>query len=86
LRIRPTAPLRWWPVLALQGVLDTGGFLFLFVGSAGQDPEVAAVTGSCFGAVTTLLAWGILKERITPLQWCGIVLVFFCVAVLAGQG
>ncbi len=33
-------------MLALQGVLDAGGFLFRFVGSAGQDPEVAAVTGS----------------------------------------
>jgi len=85
LRISPVAPRRWWPVLALQGVLDTGGFLFLFIGSAGQDPEVAAVTGSCFGAVTTLLAWLVLRERITPLQWCGIVVVFAGVAVLAGQ-
>ena len=35
-----------------------------------------AVTDSTFGVVTTLLALFILNERITLLQWTGIVLVF----------
>jgi drug/metabolite transporter (DMT)-like permease len=85
-RERPKAPRRWLPVLGAQGVLDTAGYLFLFLGSAGANPEIAAVAGSTFGAVTTLLAWLILRERIGRLQGLGIVVVFVCVGVLAAQG
>lgn len=85
-RERPSLPKQWLPVLAVQGTLDTMGLLFLFLGSAGAYPEIAAVTGSTFGAITTLLAWLVLKERIGPVQAAGIVLVFVCVGVLAAQG
>ncbi|HXV24791.1 MAG TPA: DMT family transporter [Alphaproteobacteria bacterium] len=73
----------WWPVLGAQGVLDAGGYLFLFAGSAEEDAAIAAVTGSTFGVVTTLLARFVLKERIALLQWAGIVLVFGGVAWLS---
>lgn len=86
LRERPRSDRRWLPALAAQGVLDTGGYLFLFLGSAGAHPEIAAVAGSTFGAVTTLLAWVVLRERISALQGAGIVLVFVCVGALAAQG
>jgi drug/metabolite transporter (DMT)-like permease len=82
-RIRPRLERRWWPVLGVQGLLDAAGYLFLFAGSHGDNPEIAAVAGSAFGAVTTLLAWIVLRERIGPLQWCGIAVVFVGVAVLS---
>ncbi|MBM3583014.1 MAG: DMT family transporter [Alphaproteobacteria bacterium] len=85
-RERPRLPRRWLPVLTVQGVLDTAGYLFLLLGSAGAFPEIAAVAGSTFGAVTTLLAWLVLRERINALQGLGIVLVFVCVGVLTAQG
>lgn len=72
----PRASVQWWPLIALQGVLDAGGYLFLFAGSQGAGREMAAVTASAFGAVTTLLARFILKERTNTLQWGGITLVF----------
>lgn len=69
-------------LLALQGVLDLGGHLFLFAGSLGSQPHIVAVVASCFGAITTLLGWLILRERVSQPQWGGIALVFAGVAAL----
>lgn len=82
-RTVPRVPLRWWPFVALQGCLDAGGYLFLFAGSHGEGREIAAVTASAFGAVTTVLARVILREAMSASQWGGIVLVFGGIAVLA---
>ncbi len=83
---RPRLVARWWPLLAAQGLLDAGGFLFLFLGSYGAHPEIAAVAASTFGAVTTLLARVVLRETISAPQWCGIMLVFVGVALLSAHG
>ena len=80
---RPVIPIRWWPLILTQGALDAGGYLFLFAGSSGDGREIAAVTASAFGAVTTILARVFLKERMRALQWVGIVLVFGGIAVLS---
>jgi drug/metabolite transporter (DMT)-like permease len=82
-RGRPRIPARWWPAVTGQGCFDTGGYLALYAGSAGANAEIAAVTASAFGAVTTLLAWLVLRERIGWLQWLGIAMVFAGVAVLS---
>jgi drug/metabolite transporter (DMT)-like permease len=82
-RRRPALPLRVWPMVAAQGVLDAAGYLFLFAGSTGEGAEIAAVTSSTFGAVTTLLARFILREAVSLRQWLGIALVFVSVAVLS---
>ena len=39
-----------------------------------------------FGAVTAVLAWAILKERIGPVQWAGIALIFVGVTMLSWPG
>ncbi len=83
---RPRLVARWWPLLAAQGLLDAGGFVFLFHGSHGPHPEIAAVAASTFGAVTTLLARVVLREAISAPQWCGTVLVFAGVALLSAHG
>ncbi len=85
-RKTPIVPRRWWPFLIAQGCLDAGGYLFLFAGSHGEGREVAAVTGSAFGAVTTLLARFVLKEAINRVQWAGIALVFAGILVLSMPG
>jgi drug/metabolite transporter (DMT)-like permease len=77
----PTA--RWWPLVAAQGLLDAGGYAFLYEGSTGEGSELAAVASSAFGAVTTVLAWLFLRERIGVAQAAGIVLIFAGVAVLS---
>ena len=85
-RDAPSLPLRWWPFLTLQGMLDAGAYLAFLAGSRGADPEVAVVAASAFGVVTVLLAWVVLKERIGALQWLALLLVFGGVGVLAAHG
>lgn len=85
-RRTPALPVRWWPLLLLQGCLDAAGYLFLFAGSHGERSEIAAVAASCFGAVTTILARFVLREAMSRIQWGGIVLIFAGVAVLTGLG
>jgi drug/metabolite transporter (DMT)-like permease len=85
LRERPRVTGRWWPYVIVQGLLDTGGYLALLAGSGGPRQEIAAVTASTFGAVTTLLAFFILRERIVAAQWAGLAAIFGGVAVLSGS-
>lgn len=76
-------PGLWWLFVGVQGCLDAGGYLFLFLGSRGPGSEIAAVTASAFGAVTTLLARFVLREQMSAAQWFGIVLIFGGIVVLA---
>ena len=82
-RESPTTPIRWWPFLTAQGLLDATGYFALFAGAQGDHAGIAAVTASTFGVVTLLLAWIILRERITRPQWLGLALVFGGIAVLS---
>lgn len=70
-------------LLILQSLLDVGGHILLFAGSLGAQPHIVAVVASCFGAVTTLLGYLILREHVSPPQWAGIGLVFAGVVVLS---
>jgi len=83
-RERPLMPWRWWPLLALQGLLDAGGYLAVFTGSLGEGRALVAVTASAFGAVTVLFARIFLRERMSLWQWLGIAMIFTGVGVLAG--
>jgi len=82
---RPNVHGRWWQFLIAQGVMDASGYYCLFVGSR-SDSVAAAVATSAFGAVTTLLAWLVLREAMGRIQWLGVVLVFTGIGVLAAQG
>ncbi len=74
-RTRPAIPVRWWPPLAVQGLLDAGGYLALFAGSTGRGSEIAAVTASGYAIVTVILARTFLREAISLIQWAGIAMV-----------
>ena len=80
---RPRMPARWLPFLAAQATIETAGYLFLFLGSAGPGAEIAAVTSSTFIVITAILARLVLGERIGLAQWGGIALVFGGVATLS---
>ncbi|MGH6946234.1 MAG: EamA family transporter [Kiloniellales bacterium] len=85
-RERPGVPARWWPLLALQGLLDAAAYVTLLLGSVGEGKAIAVVVASGFGAVTVILARIFLREAMTVTQWLGIALIVGGVAVLAGQG
>jgi drug/metabolite transporter (DMT)-like permease len=87
--LRPSArweaPGKWLPVLGLMGALDVTALMTIIAAGNLPDPALATVTSSGFGAVTVLLAWIILRERIAPVQLAGIVLIVGGVAALAGR-
>lgn len=65
----------WW-LLAAVGVLDTAAFLANNAGLRTGSVSVVSVLASLYGAVTVLLAWIVLRERLERTQWLGIVLIF----------
>jgi drug/metabolite transporter (DMT)-like permease len=69
--------------LVIMGLLD--GVALLAVLSAGRfdNPHFASVTSSMFGLFTILLAWALLKERMTAPQWAGCLLAFLAIGYLA---
>jgi drug/metabolite transporter (DMT)-like permease len=82
----PLAPLRpHWPLLALMGLLDVTALSFVLAAGGLANPEFAAVSSSLFGLVTILLAWRFLRERMQPLQWAGVGLVFSGIGWLAAS-
>lgn len=80
----PNLPLRWWPLVGLQGFLDGLAYIALSAGSSVEGGEIAIVVGSGFGAFTVLLARIFLREAMTLPQWAGVVMIIGGVAVLSG--
>ncbi len=82
-REAPVVPLRWWPLVVLQGLLDAGAYVALLAAGGAEGAAIAVVVASCFAAVTILLARVILKEAMTWPQWGGITVIIGGVAVLS---
>lgn len=76
-------PVRWWPFLALQGLLDSTAYLALFTVAGQPGAQMAVVVSSGFSAVTVLLARLILREAMTAAQWAGIATIIAGVAMLS---
>jgi drug/metabolite transporter (DMT)-like permease len=67
--------LVWWGLFA-AGILDTSAFLANSAGLQLGQVSVVSVLASLYGAVTVLLAWIFLRERLEISQWCGIAMIF----------
>lgn len=75
----------WLAVFVVHGLLDSGGLLFILMGTnGGVSNAITVVVASTFPVVTVGLATLILKERINALQIAGAVSVFLCAAILVG--
>ena len=74
----PTARL----VVAI-GALDTLGFVANNVGTTHGLVSVVSVLGSLFSAVTVLVAWGTLGERLSVRQWLGVAVLLVGVVLVS---
>lgn len=74
---QPALPPRdLWGACIVNGVLDIGGNAFYILAAQTGRIDVAAVLSSLYPASTVLLAWILLKERLTWLQTAGVLLAF----------
>ena len=53
-------------------MLDTFAAVLLFAAGNTAQPELATVCGSASGAITVILAWIFLNEKVVYLRWLGI--------------
>lgn len=80
----PLLPARKnWPILALMGLLDAIAHACVLTAGNLPNANYASVAASAFGMVTIILAWAILKERMTIAQWGGVLIAFSGIAYLA---
>jgi drug/metabolite transporter (DMT)-like permease len=75
----------WLPILALMGSLDAMGLVAINSAGNFSGSEYAIVVGSCFGAVTVVLAIIFLKERLTLPQLCGMLFILAGVITLSSR-
>jgi drug/metabolite transporter (DMT)-like permease len=72
-----------WPIIILNGLLDIGGNAFYILSGQLGRLDVSAVLGSLYPGATVVLAWFLLKERLSRTQWVGIVAAFVAIVLFA---
>lgn len=79
----PMPPRETWTLCILNGLIDIAGNGFYVLSARTGRMDVAAVLGSLYPAGTVLLAWLLLKERISWVQTSGIVCALIAIVLLA---
>ena len=84
--VRPSLaiPRELWPALLAIGCFDIAANSLFAVATNHGLLSLVAVAGSLYSAVTVLLAWVFLKERLVGAQRLGVVLALGGVALIAG--
>lgn len=72
----------WW-MLAAVGLIDTSAFVANNAGLHTGQISVVTVLTSLYGAVTVLLAWIFLREKLERSQWFGVVLIFIGIVLVS---
>jgi drug/metabolite transporter (DMT)-like permease len=80
---QPWIPTRdsWFPIF-MSSLLDSAGNAFYALSARMGRMDVAAVLGSLYPGSTVLLAWFILKERVSPLQMVGIMIALAAIVLI----
>jgi drug/metabolite transporter (DMT)-like permease len=80
---QPWVPTRdsWIPII-VSSLLDSAGNALYAMSARMGRMDVAAVLGSLYPGSTVLLAWFILKERVSPLQMIGILVALIAIVLI----
>lgn len=71
-----------WGLLVLIGVIDVAGTICYSIAAQIGRLDVATVLASLYPGATVLLAWGFLKEKISLVQWVGVLLALGAITLL----
>lgn len=72
-----------WPLAVINTVFDIGGSLFYVLAGQAGRMDIAALLGSLYSGATVLLAWLILREKISRRQWGGILITLVAILLIA---
>ena len=75
--------IKYLPLILFAGFLDTSGTVFYVLAAKSGRLDVAAILTSMYPAITVLLAWVLLKERLKSRQWVGVFAVMLAVILIA---
>ncbi len=81
--LSPVPIIKSWRLITIQGLLDTCAVTALTLAAWTENSEIAVVTSSGFCVVTVLLAKFILHEKMSLIQWAGVVIIVSGVSVLS---
>lgn len=80
--VAPTTGSRTWAMAAITGALLAVGNILLVVALQSGNLAVVAVLVSLYPLATVVLAWAVLKERVSPLQFAGVALAIVAAVML----
>ena len=71
----------WWFIVGVS-IFDTVAYITYTLGLAQGQVSLITILSSLYSAVTVLLAWIFLRERLQPSQWFGIGVIFVGIALV----
>ncbi|RNI12864.1 DMT family transporter [Methanohalophilus sp. RSK] len=71
------------PVIVLAGLFNTGGCTFFALASEAGRLDITTILSSLSPGATVLLAYFILKEKLAPRQWLGVVSALFAIILMS---
>lgn len=79
----PTQTVSNWMLAAGVAIADTSAWVVFIFGTRTEYTTVVTALASLFSAVTILLAWAFLKDRLASNQWAGIAIVLLGILLVS---